>query len=216
MNKKIILTEAERKAIISSKEKAIIESFAKTFNKIKRIDENEINQMVNTQIGDEEINAAAVTGFKELKNNLGDVSKSIDNVSPEDAEKLKNFLAQKVGKSFDSIKFSDLENLAKAETETLEEGAMDIIKGIGAGISALGIGGSLVGTIYSLYNTVGLPFITHWYENQHVYGNDASGKAYLATLLLYATVALVSGQIFYRTTHDSPYSDEEKERYKNL
>lgn len=40
--KKIILTEAERKQILANKEKAILESFAKTFNKIKRIDENEI------------------------------------------------------------------------------------------------------------------------------------------------------------------------------
>jgi hypothetical protein len=44
MNKKIILTESERKTIIANKEKAIIESFAKTFNKIKRIDENEIKE----------------------------------------------------------------------------------------------------------------------------------------------------------------------------
>ncbi len=42
--KKIILTESDKKAIISAKEKAIIESFAKTFNSIKRIDENEINE----------------------------------------------------------------------------------------------------------------------------------------------------------------------------
>ena len=40
--RKIILTEADKKKIVSEKEKAIIESFAKTFNKIKRIDENEI------------------------------------------------------------------------------------------------------------------------------------------------------------------------------
>jgi hypothetical protein len=45
MKKKEFLTEAKRKAIISEKEKAIIESFTKTFNKIKRIDENEINEM---------------------------------------------------------------------------------------------------------------------------------------------------------------------------
>ena len=42
--KKIFLTEADRKKIISDKEKAIVESFAKTFNKIKRIDENELNE----------------------------------------------------------------------------------------------------------------------------------------------------------------------------
>ena len=40
--RKIILTEADKKKIVSEKEKAIIESFANTFNKIKRIDENEI------------------------------------------------------------------------------------------------------------------------------------------------------------------------------
>ena len=44
MKKKEFLTEAKRKAIIADKEKAILESFAKTFNKIKRIDENEVNE----------------------------------------------------------------------------------------------------------------------------------------------------------------------------
>jgi hypothetical protein len=43
MKKKEFLTEAKRKAIISDKEKAILESFVKTFNKIKRIDENELD-----------------------------------------------------------------------------------------------------------------------------------------------------------------------------
>jgi hypothetical protein len=37
--KKIILNEADKKVIISQKEKAIIENFTKTFNSIKRIDE---------------------------------------------------------------------------------------------------------------------------------------------------------------------------------
>jgi hypothetical protein len=39
---KKFLTEADKKKIISEKEKMIIESFSKTFNKIKRIDENEL------------------------------------------------------------------------------------------------------------------------------------------------------------------------------
>ncbi len=47
MKKKGFLTEAKRKAIIADKEKAIIESFAKTFNRIKRIDENEISTDIN-------------------------------------------------------------------------------------------------------------------------------------------------------------------------
>jgi hypothetical protein len=40
--KKILLNESEKKAIIADREKAILESFVKTFNKIKRIDENEL------------------------------------------------------------------------------------------------------------------------------------------------------------------------------
>ncbi len=47
MKNKEFLTEAKRKAIIAEKEKAILESFAKTFNKIKRIDENRINENEN-------------------------------------------------------------------------------------------------------------------------------------------------------------------------
>jgi hypothetical protein len=42
--KKILLTESEKKAIILEKEKSIIANFAKTFNTIKRIDENELNE----------------------------------------------------------------------------------------------------------------------------------------------------------------------------
>lgn len=41
--KKILLNESEKKAVILDREKAIVENFAKTFNKIKRIDENEVN-----------------------------------------------------------------------------------------------------------------------------------------------------------------------------
>ena len=52
MKKKEFLTEAKRKSIISDKEKSIIESFAKTFNKIKRIDENEINDYEDWDLED--------------------------------------------------------------------------------------------------------------------------------------------------------------------
>lgn len=47
MKKKQFLTEAKRKEIIADKEKVIIESFAKMFNRIKRIDENEIKEYDN-------------------------------------------------------------------------------------------------------------------------------------------------------------------------
>lgn len=43
-NKNRILTESQKRQIIQDKEKAILKSFTSTFNKIKRIDENEIPQ----------------------------------------------------------------------------------------------------------------------------------------------------------------------------
>jgi hypothetical protein len=39
--KKILLNESEKKALIFEREKAIIANFAKTFNAIKRVDEND-------------------------------------------------------------------------------------------------------------------------------------------------------------------------------
>jgi hypothetical protein len=45
MKKKEFLTEAKRKQIVADKEKAIIENFGKTFNKIKRVDENILNEI---------------------------------------------------------------------------------------------------------------------------------------------------------------------------
>ena len=45
--KKIFLNEAEKQKIIANKEKAIMESFAKAYNKIKRIDENDISGQPN-------------------------------------------------------------------------------------------------------------------------------------------------------------------------
>ena len=41
MKKKEFLTETKRKVMLSEKEKLIVETFAKNFNKIKRIDEND-------------------------------------------------------------------------------------------------------------------------------------------------------------------------------
>jgi hypothetical protein len=40
--KKMLLSESDKKAIISQREKIIMENFVKTFNKIKRVDENEM------------------------------------------------------------------------------------------------------------------------------------------------------------------------------
>ena len=43
-NKNRILTESQKRQITEDKEKAILESFKSTFNKIKRLDENELTE----------------------------------------------------------------------------------------------------------------------------------------------------------------------------
>jgi hypothetical protein len=48
--KKIFLNESEKQKYFAEKEKMILESFAKTYNKIKRVDENEINQVIPQDI----------------------------------------------------------------------------------------------------------------------------------------------------------------------
>ena len=75
--KKIFLTEADRKKIISDKEKAIVESFAKTFNSIKRIDENEINPTKKLTPQEEQILADILSGGDELTE---DFSRILDKV----------------------------------------------------------------------------------------------------------------------------------------
>ena len=48
--KKIFLNETEKQRIISEKEKAIMESFAKTYNKIKRVDESDLTSSLEKGI----------------------------------------------------------------------------------------------------------------------------------------------------------------------
>jgi hypothetical protein len=50
MQKKTFLTESVRKQILADKEKAILESFAKNFNKIKRSEEDEVNEGWGTNL----------------------------------------------------------------------------------------------------------------------------------------------------------------------
>jgi uncharacterized protein YbaR (Trm112 family) len=52
MKNKKFLTQSDRKNIISEREKTILESFANTFNKIKRIDENEVLENYNNNVSE--------------------------------------------------------------------------------------------------------------------------------------------------------------------
>ena len=84
MNKKKFLTESDRKKIVSDKEKAILESFAKTFNKIKRIDENEVAGIETKQLEKKAFDFANSPEMGQL------VDKILANAKPEDLQQIKN------------------------------------------------------------------------------------------------------------------------------
>lgn len=94
--KKILLNESERKAAILDREKAIVENFAKTFNKIKRLDENEVSEGpkilfpdwlitklndVHTKVGQGSIFAMDVNKVVEIAKQLVSKEQNIDKIA---------------------------------------------------------------------------------------------------------------------------------------
>jgi hypothetical protein len=131
--KKILLSESEKKAIIIEKEKAIIANFAKTFNSIKRIDENQL------------VEADIKTYVTNIKKKVG------TNKSEEEIEKILNRTLndyEKIILSDYGIIKSNIQHKAKKSSfrsspmfeDDVEEGA---IKNFAAG--ALATVGSLMG-----------------------------------------------------------------------
>ena len=101
--KKILLTESEKKAIILEREQAIINNFAKTFNSIKRVDENEVPQ--TPENGNQNNNPNEIVGkiskeIPKLINNKAVLQMS-DEISkdPKAVEELKKFMTMGGGKS---------------------------------------------------------------------------------------------------------------------
>ena len=80
--KKIILNESDKKAILSAKEKAIVESFTKTFNSIKRIDEmdgeklNEELPVVDTPVQPTKISREDMGVLDNVYNQLAQLAES--------------------------------------------------------------------------------------------------------------------------------------------
>jgi hypothetical protein len=131
--KKIILTESDKKVIISAKEKAIMESFAKTFNKIKRLDEAEVSPMgapapaAAPQQGTsnpQEIEATIAKDVPNLMNNA-EITKIANQImsDPKGIESLKQFMAS-MGHNVNEV----APVLGQASTTTLPVPDMNFIK----------------------------------------------------------------------------------------
>jgi hypothetical protein len=131
--KKIILNESERKAVILDREKAIIENFGKIFNKIKRIDENEVTSLETKELGKTPIIDPRVS--KEILktiNTLGQEDGTIYDIKIIDErpnkENTKNIAVKVKG-----------DNLIPVTTATNEGIKSNIIKGVVCTILASGM-----------------------------------------------------------------------------
>ena len=80
---KKILNESQKRALVLEREKAILENFTKTFNKIKRIDENELNVNMRN-IKNQAFNFANSPEMGEFVNQI------LSKANPQDIQQLKN------------------------------------------------------------------------------------------------------------------------------
>ena len=128
MKKNRILTESQRRQIIDDKQKAIVESFASTFNRIKRIDESKIDENDVTNSPE----------FNELKKKMFDffnkpevtnlISKELSKLSPEEKSELsKKTLGESVGNDLQS--FTSI--VDKAMDSVISEDMHDSIRKLG-------------------------------------------------------------------------------------
>ena len=133
--KKILLTESEKKTIISEREKLIKESFAKTFNSIKRIDENEVPSLETKEMEKQAFDFANSPEMGQL------VDKIIANAKPEDIEQIKRAVGSVSEGMMNESDFSSFLNIAHKAQAGLNEGGevSDLQNSIGKALSTFGV-----------------------------------------------------------------------------
>ena len=132
--KKILINETERKAIISEREKAIVESFAKTFNAIKRLDENEVAGPEVKKMEKQAFDFANSPKMGQL------VDKILANAKPEDIQQIKRAVGSVSEGMMSENDFSDFLNIAHKAQAALTEGEVsDLQNSIGKALSTFGV-----------------------------------------------------------------------------
>lgn len=133
--KKILLTESEKKTIISEREKLIKESFAKTFNSIKRIDENEVPSLETKEMEKQAFDFANSPEMGQL------VDKIIANAKPEDIQQIKRAVGSVSEGMMNESDFSSFLNIAHKAQAGLNEGGevSDLQNSIGKALSTFGV-----------------------------------------------------------------------------
>jgi len=133
--KKILLNESEKKSIISEREKLIMESFAKTFNSIKRIDENEVPGLETKEMEKKAFEFANSPEMSQL------VNKILANAKPEDIQQIKRAVGSVSEGMMNESDFTSFLNIAHKAQAGLNEGGevSDLQNSIGKALSTFGV-----------------------------------------------------------------------------
>lgn len=133
--KKILLNEAEKKAIILEREKAIVANFAKTFNTIKRIDENEVAGIETKELEKKAFDFANSPEMGQL------VDKILANAKPEDLEQIKRAVGSVSEGMMSENDFSSFLNIAhKAQSALNEDNSVGSLQNsVGKALSTFGV-----------------------------------------------------------------------------
>jgi hypothetical protein len=190
--KKILLNETQRKAMIADREKAILESFAKTFNKIKRIDENEVAGMETKELEKKAFDFANSPEMGQL------VDKILAKSKPEDLQKIKTALGSVSESMMYESDFSSFLNIAHKAQSTLSEdnSAGNLQNSVGKALQNFGVAnimsmGMLPAVVSIAVDYLGGPNLLQAVGN--AVGTGGGGTAALSVV-----ASLIGGALLWR------------------
>lgn len=189
--KKIILNESQKRAVILEREKAIVENFAKTFNKIKRIDENELDGNMNNI----EKQAFDFANSPEMGNLVNQI---LSKANPEDIQQLQNVVGGvNEGGVYENDFSSFLDIAHKAQSVLTEDSQVsDLETMVGKVLQNLGVVNILsMGTLPSL---VAMAIDHFGGPNFLKMAADATGMVGTGMGALTVVASLIGGGLLWR------------------
>lgn len=190
--KKILLNESEKKAVILDREKAIVENFAKTFNKIKRIDENEVGGVETKELEKKAFDFANSPEMGQL------VDKILAKSKPEDLQKIKTAVSSVSESMMYESDFSSFLNIAHKAQSTLSEdnSVGDLQNSVGKALQNFGVAnimsmGMLPAVVSIAVDYLGGPNLLQAVGN--AVGTGGAGTAALSVV-----ASLIGGALLWR------------------
>lgn len=190
--KKILLNESERKAVILDREKAIVENFAKTFNKIKRIDENEVGGVETKELEKKAFDFANSPEMGQL------VDKILDKSKPEDLQKIKTAVSSVSESMMYESDFSSFLNIAHKAQSTLSEdnSVGDLQNSVGKALQNFGVANIMSMGMLPAVVSIAVDYLGGPNLLQAV--GDAVGTGGGGTAALSVVASLIGGALLWR------------------